>query len=74
MKRKPKRTPTPKPKLLPCPCCGGQPTYMEEYGSKSVSCTACGLHTASMAYGISIQRAEEAEIAVAELWNRRTHE
>lgn len=73
MARNTKKTPAPveRPKLLPCPCCGGRPTYMEGEGSKSIRCTECGLHTVSMAFGSFIQTAAEAEIAIAEKWNRR---
>lgn len=60
-----------RPKLLPCPCCGGKPTYMEEYGAKSIRCKECGLRTVSMAFGSFIQTAAEAEVAIAERWNRR---
>lgn len=67
-----KKTPIPRPKLLPCPCCGGKPTFMEGHGSKGIACTACGLHTANVAFGRYIQAAEEeAEIQAAERWNRR---
>lgn len=60
-----------RPTLLPCPCCGGKPTYLEGQGSKAISCTVCGLQTVHMAYGRFIQTAEEAERALAERWNRR---
>lgn len=60
-----------RPTLLPCPCCGGKPTYLEGQGSKAVCCTECGLQTVHMAYGSFIQTADEAEAAIAERWNRR---
>lgn len=65
------QAPVERPKLLPCPCCGGRPTYMEGEGSKRIKCTACGLSTVSVAFGSYIQTAAEAEIAIAEKWNRR---
>lgn len=73
MARNTKKTQAPveRPKLLPCPCCGGRPTYMEGEGSKRIKCTACGLRTVSVAFGSYIQTAAEAEIAIAEKWNRR---
>lgn len=74
MARNTKKTPVPveRPKLLPCPCCGGKPTYMEGSGSKRIKCMACGLRTVSVAFGSFIQTEAEAEIAIAERWNRRT--
>lgn len=73
MARNTKKTlaPVERPKLLPCPCCGGRPTFMEGEGSKRIKCTACGLSTVSVAFGSYIQTAAEAEIAIAEKWNRR---
>lgn len=73
MKRTSKKTKAPveRPKLLPCPCCGGKPTYMEGEGSKRIKCTDCGLSTVRAVFGSFIQTQEEAEIAVAERWNRR---
>lgn len=73
MKKNTKKAPIQieRPTLLPCPCCGGKPTYLEGFGSKGVACLMCGLRTAYFAYGGFIQTAEEAEIAAAERWNRR---
>lgn len=70
---KKKKAPAPvnRPKLLPCPCCGGKPTYLEGEGSKRIKCTACGLSTVGVAFGSFIQTAAEAEIHAAELWDRR---
>lgn len=67
-----KTAPVQRPKLLPCPCCGGKPTYMEGHGAKSIACLFCGLRTSYFAFGSFIQSAEEAEIQAAERWNRRT--
>lgn len=66
--KKPQR---PRPQLLPCPCCGGKPTYLEGHGSKSIRCTECGLQTVGVAFGSFIQTGHEAEIGAAERWNRR---
>ena len=71
MARNTKKPPIPRPKLLPCPCCGGRPTWMEEHGAKSIACMGCGLHTTSEIYGSFLQTSYEAEHAVAERWNRR---
>lgn len=71
-KRKKTLAPIERPQLIPCPCCGGKPTYMEGYGTKSIHCTECGLQTVKMAFGPSVQTEAEAEKAIAELWNRRT--
>lgn len=34
-----------------CPCCGGKPTILEEFGAKAVQCKKCGLTTAKIAFG-----------------------
>ena len=73
IKRKKTTAPLPRPKMLPCPCCGGKPTYLEEYGAKSIKCKECGLQTASVAFGSFIQSGYDAEIQVVGLWNRRTN-
>lgn len=56
-----------------CPCCGGKPTILEEFGAKAVQCKKCGLTTAKIAFGFGsfFNSQENAERAAVERWNRR---
>lgn len=56
-----------------CPCCGGKPTILEEFGAKAVQCKKCGLTTAKVAFGFSgfFNSPENAERDAVERWNRR---
>jgi len=61
-------TKTSKPKLLPCPFCGGKAEYDKRGEFCGVYCSECCIHTTKW---LRVDKEYDVKKHLAEFWNRR---